>query len=80
MEILPHSFRLLPLPPVELYQRGADCVLITAIFAAVLTKSEDKFAIGALGAWLPLAECLQAVSPLPQSLSYLLLLCRMNQG
>lgn len=61
MEILPHSFRLLPLPPVELYQQGADCVLITAIFAAVLTNPDDKFAIGALGAWLPVSECLKAV-------------------
>ncbi|BDA42376.1 probable metal chaperone YciC at N-terminal half [Coccomyxa sp. Obi] len=62
IEILPHSFRLLPLPPVEVYQQGKDGVLVTAIFSAVLTNPEGKFAIGALGAWVPVAECLQAAS------------------
>jgi len=62
--MLPHSFRLLPLPPMEMYEQGSGGNLITAVFAAVLTDPADKFAIGALGAWLPVGECLQMVRPL----------------
>ncbi len=62
LEMLPSGFRLLPVAPLECYERSAQGIVITSIFAAVETNPADKFSIGALGQWLPVPELLQKVS------------------
>ena len=61
LEMLPSGFRLLPVAPVECYERSAQGIVITSVFAAVETNPADKFSIGALGQWLPVPELLQKV-------------------
>ncbi len=60
--MLPSGFRLLPVAPIECYERSAQGIVISSIFAAVETNPADKFSIGALGQWLPLPELLQKVA------------------
>ncbi len=59
--MLPNGFRLLPVVPVECYERAAQGIAITSIFAAVETNPADRFSIGALGQWQPVCELLQQV-------------------
>ncbi len=59
--MLPGGFRLLPVVPVECYERAAEHIVITSIFAAVETNPTDKFSIGALGQWRPVSELLRQV-------------------
>ena len=61
LEMLPGGFRLLPVVPVECYERAAEHFVITSIFAAVETNPADKFSIGALGQWRPVSELLHQV-------------------
>ena len=61
LEMLPNGFRLLPVVPVECYERAAQGIAITSIFAAVETNPADKFSIGALGQWQPVSGLLQQV-------------------
>ena len=60
-EMLPGSYRLLPLPAVELYHQTAAGARVTAVFAAQLTDPADAFAVGALGSWVPFLELLRQV-------------------
>lgn len=64
MDMLPHSFRLLPLSPLEMYEQEGPNTLVTSIFAAALTDPSNTFAIGAVGRWIAISEVLQQVSPL----------------
>ena len=61
-EMLPGSYRLLPLPPVEVYKQSGDAgIRTTSIFAAQLRDPTDAFAVGALGCWVPITELLRQV-------------------
>lgn len=61
LELLPDGFRLLPVVPVECYERAAEGIVISSIFAAVETNPADKFSIGALGQWQPVFDLLKQV-------------------
>ena len=61
LDMLPGNFRLLPVVPVECYERAAQGIIITSIFAAVETNPADKFSIGALGQWRAVFDLLQQV-------------------
>ena len=61
LEMLPHGFRLLPIVPIDCYERTPECIVITSIFAAVETNPADRFSIGALGEWLPPTSLMQQV-------------------
>ena len=71
--MLPNGFRLLPVVPIDCYERTPECIVITSIFAAVETNPADKFSIGALGEWQPLTSLMQQVD-------FLLLLSTTSRG
>ncbi len=68
-ELLPAAYRLLPLPHVDLYDTcGSGSVVITSLFAAQLRDPGDPFAVGALGAWVPVLDLLPQVRRCSQPL------------